>query len=212
MLRLVAGYQQFRTQVFPRKHALYEKLADGQSPPYLLITCSDSRVLPQEFTGTGVGDIFEDRCLGNIIPEPGRGENETDAIIEFALAELKVRDVIVCGHTRCAAMNALLHPETLERLPAVAAWLKNAEETLEVVREKYPDLSGKELLDATVRENVLVQLGRLRRMPCVADQIAAGRLSLHGWVFEIEHGRVVAYDPRVGKFVVLPYAYKPSSL
>jgi carbonic anhydrase len=211
MHKLIAGYQQFRAEVFPRKQGLYAKLADGQSPPFLLITCSDSRVLPQEFTGAGVGDIFEDRCLGNIIPEPGCGENETDAVIEFAMAELGVEHVIVCGHTRCAAMNALLNPEAVERLPAVRAWLRNADETLEVVREKYPDLRGGALLDATVRENVLVQLGRLRRMPCVAPRVAAGTLSLHGWVFEIEHGRVVEYDPRVGRFVVLPWAYKPSS-
>jgi carbonic anhydrase len=208
MKRLIEGYQRFRAQVYPRKHELYEQLAVGQNPRYLIITCSDSRVLPQEFTSTGVGDMFEDRCLGNIVPEPGHGENETDAVIEFAMVEVGVKHLIVCGHSRCAAMNALLHPEVHERLPAVSAWLKNAEETLDAVRRKYPALQGEALLEATVRENVLVQLGRLRRMPCVAARLAAGQVYLHGWVFEIEHGRVVEYDPRLDTFVVLPHAYK----
>src|SRR5262249_12918649 len=162
------GYQKFRTEVFPRKQELYQNLARGQAPHYLFVTCSDSRVFPQEFTGAGVGDLFIDRCLGNIIPEPGRGETETEAIAEDTVVALGVKHIIICGHSNCGAMKGLLHPEALANMPTVAAWLKNARETLEAVRRKHPHLQGEALLEATVRENVLVMLDRLKRTPCVA--------------------------------------------
>ena len=209
--KLLDGYENFRSTVFPQKCAHYGEMSKGQSPDFLLITCCDSRVLPHEFTCTTEGDIFENRSLGNIIPVADAGQIETTAVIEYAVIKLRVKHIIVCGHTDCGAMKGLLNPAALADVPAVAAWLLNAQETLEVVRKKYPHLEGPELLDATVHENVLVQLDRLRRVPSVAKRLASAELFLHGWVFEIEKGQVVEFDPRVGKFVPLPEAHRPTA-
>jgi carbonic anhydrase len=210
MHKLVEGYIRFRSTVFPRKFAHYDRLGAGRNPDHLLITCSDSRVLPHEFTDATEGDLFEERSLGNIVPTPESGEIEALAVVEYAVVMLQVRHLVVCGHTDCGAMKGLLDPDLIREMPTVAAWLANAQETLEVVRRKHPHLQGDELLDAAVHENVLVQLNRLRRLPFVHKRLASGALYLHGWVFEIEKGRVVEYDPRVGQYVPLPEAYRPT--
>lgn len=208
MKKLVAGYRRFHARVFPQKRRLYAKLADGQKPQYLIITCSDSRVQPLEFTGSNPGDIFEERCIGNIVPLPGTGEHEAVAAVEYALIALGVKHIIICGHSQCGAMKAILDPESVTLMPVVAAWLKGASKTLEAVERKYGHLEGEELLEATIRENVLVQLDHLRKQPSVAERLADGRLEVHGWVFDIEHGRVIAYDPRLDRFVPLTEAYE----
>jgi carbonic anhydrase len=211
MHKLVEGYEQFRAAVFPQKFAHYDQLAEGQNPHFLLITCSDSRVLPHEFTGASEGALFEERSLGNIVPPPESGEVEAVAVVEYAVMILKVRHIIVCGHTDCGAMKGLLDPGLLEDVPTVAAWVAHARETLDVVRRKHPHLEGPELLDAAVHENVLVQLNRLRRLPFVHKRLVSGELYLHGWVFEIEKARVVEFDPRVGQYVPLPEAHRPTA-
>ena len=207
MKKLLDGYRRFHSHVFPQKRRLYASLASGQSPQYLFITCSDSRIDPLEFTGTFAGDMFMERNVGNLVPEPGRGEHEAGAAIEYAVVALHVQYIVICGHSGCGAMQALLDPESTREMPTVSAWLKGAAPTLASVRKKYGDLTGQALLDATIRENVLVQLRHLSHLPCVAPRLAAGTLQLHGWVLEIEHGQVDAYNPEIDRFVALPQAY-----
>lgn len=207
MQKLVDGHRLFRSHVFPQKQAFYRDLATGQSPRTVFITCSDSRVQEAEFVSAGPGDLFIDRSLGNIVPDPGGPETEATAVIEYAVVALGVEHVVVCGHSNCGAMRALLDPDSLKELPIVAAWLKNAGPTLENVRARHGHLEGKALLDATIRENVLVQLDRVRRQPCVIPRLAEGRLTLHGWVYEFETGEVHAHDPRTGRFLPLDEAY-----
>ena len=211
MHRLVEGYIDFRARLYPALTEHYVQLATGQNPEFLIITCSDSRVVPHQFTGATEGVMFEDRSLGNIIPPPESGEIEGVAVVEYAVVMLKVRHIVICGHSDCGAMKGLLDPGQLADMPNVATWVAHAQETLDVVRRKHPRLQGAELLDAAVHENVLVQLNRLRRLPFVTKRLAAGDLYLHGWVFEIEKARVVEFDPRVGQFVPLPDAYRPTT-
>jgi carbonic anhydrase len=173
----------------------------------MFLTCADSRVDPLDFTGTNAGDMFMERSLGNIISEPGSEGTESTSSIEYAVVALGVEHVIVCGHSQCGAMKALLDPDLLAGLPTVSTWLAGAAKTHEIVARKYPHLSGDELLSATVQENVLVQLDHVRRQPSVGPRVLDGRLQIHGWVFEIEHGRVIAYDPRADAFVPLTQAY-----
>jgi carbonic anhydrase len=176
----------------------------------LFITCSDSRVSPNLITQTDPGELFVLRNAGNIIPAHGAANGGEGATVEFALVGLHVRDVIVCGHSCCGAINGLLYPHTLGDLPAMATWLRHAEATRRIVREKYSDRSGDALLTTTVEENVLVQLENLRTHPAVAAGLAAGRVKLHGWVYKIETGQVFAYDPERGQF--LPVAAPVSAL
>ncbi len=204
---LIHGYLRFRSHAYPQKRMLYTKLREGQFPRYLFITCCDSRVTPHDFTGAGPGDLFVARILGNIVPSPGGRETEVAATIEYAVNALNVEHIIVCGHSQCGAMKALLDPESLREMPAVATWLSSTGPTREAVARKYGPLEGDALLDATIRENVLIQLDHVRQQPSVIERLPTGRLEIHGWVFLFEHGQVIAYDPRVDRFVPLIEAY-----
>ncbi len=203
MQDLVQGYLKFHRHVFPQKKSLYEKLAQGQSPPYLLITCADSRILTNEFVQADAGEVFSVRSIGNIIPLPGSGEHETKAAIEFAVVALKVRDIIICGHSKCGAVKGLIEPEQLANLPTVATWLRSAQCTRERILEKLGNLEGDELWAAAVEENVRVQVGHARLIPCVSKGLEEGTLGLHGWVYEFEHGRVLALNPINDTFIPL---------
>ena len=207
MKELIEGYQRFRSDVFHWQSELHESLVEGQKPPYLLITCCDSRVNPYDFTQSRMGDVFIERSIGNLVPAPGSGEHEAQAAIEYAVLALGVKHVIVCGHSQCGAMKGLLAPESLAGMPTVARWLEHAADTLEAVRSKYPQLQGDDLLDATIRENVLVQIEHIRQIPAIQAHLADGRLQLHGWVYEFATGNILVYVPHATSFIDLREAY-----
>ena len=201
MQKLIEGIHHFQSNLLSPQRELFERLADGQHPDALFITCSDSRINPNLITQTQPGELFILRNAGNIIPPHGAANGGEGATIEFAVAGLGVQDIIVCGHSHCGAMNGLLHPESLKDLPAMTAWLSHAEATRRIMREKYFDRMGAAQLTTAVEENVLVQLENLRTHPAVAARLARGKLKLHGWVYKIESGKVFAYDPQQGQFV-----------
>jgi carbonic anhydrase len=211
MQRLIQGIHQFQSEDFTPLQDLFQRLAKGQHPDTLFITCSDSRIDPNLLTRSKPGDLFIIRNAGNIIPPHGAANGGEAATVEFAVAALGVKDVIICGHSYCGAMKGLLEPEQVASLPAVASWLSHAETTRRIVRDNYGELQGDRLLMATVEENVLVQLEHLRTLPSVASRLVRGDLNLHGWVYKIETGEVFAYDFATGQFVeIAEYAY-PSS-
>jgi carbonic anhydrase len=201
MQKLVHGLHHFQSNIFSSQRELFQRLADRQDPEALFITCSDSRVNPNLITQTDPGDLFILRNAGNIIPPHGAANGGEGATIEYAVSVLGVQDIIICGHSHCGAMKAILHPESIRDLPSVGAWLSHAEATRRIMREKYADRSGAAALTTAIEENVLVQLENLRTHPAVAARLASGRLKLHGWVYKIETGEVFAYDPQRGQFV-----------
>ena len=207
MQKLIQGIHHFQSNLFSPQRDLFERLAGGQHPDALFVTCSDSRINPNLITQTEPGELFILRNAGNIIPPYGAANGGEGATIEFAVAGLGVRDIIVCGHSHCGAMNGLLHPEGLKGMPTVAAWLGHAEATRWIARQKYADLPDEALLNVTTQENVLVQMENLRTHPSVAAGLAGDKLRLHGWVYKIETGEVFAYDPERGQFV--PVAQAP---
>jgi carbonic anhydrase len=207
MQKLVAGIHHFQANIFRPQREFFERLADGQRPEALFITCSDSRVNPNLITHTDPGELFILRNAGNIVPPYGAANGGEGATVEFAVAGLGVRDVIVCGHSHCGAVKGLLDPGELRDLPAMAAWLGHAEATRRIMREKYGHLKGEALQTATTEENVLVQLENLRTHPAVLARLAQGRLKLHGWVYKFETGQVFAYEPLRGQF--LPVTESP---
>ncbi|HZN34056.1 MAG TPA: carbonic anhydrase, partial [Pirellulaceae bacterium] len=185
---LVAGVHRFKREVFQGQQELFERLAGGQEPQTLFITCSDSRIDPNLITHTDPGDLFVLRNAGNLIPAYGAASGGEVATIEFAVTGLGVRDIVVCGHSHCGAMKGLLHPEYLAEMPAVAEFLRHAEATRRIVKSKYSHLHGEPLLDATIEENVLVQLENLQTHPAVAAALAGDQLKLHAWVYDIATG------------------------
>lgn len=200
MEKIVRGIHQFQNTHFSQQRELFAQLAKGQQPETLLITCSDSRIVPDLLTQTQPGELFVIRNAGNIIPPYGAAGGGEGATVEFAIGALGVKHVVVMGHSHCGAMKGLLQPEGLTSLPLVAGWLKHAEATRCIVRESYPDFEGDDLLNATIKENVLVQIDNLRTYPAVAARLVKGELMFHAWVYEIESGRILAYDPTQARF------------
>ncbi len=205
MQTLVSGIHEFQRSVFSQQRRLFEKLAEGQQKPQaLFITCSDSRINPNLLTQTDPGEIFILRNAGNIIPPYGALSGGEAGTIEYAVSVLKVREIVVCGHSHCGAMAGLLNPEAVAELPAVRSWLAYAETTRRIIAENYKHMTDPVArLTATIEENVLVQLEHLRTHPAVAAALSRHELTLHGWVYKFEAGQVFSYDPESGQFLSL---------
>ncbi|MEV4341448.1 carbonic anhydrase [Streptomyces sp. NPDC049590] len=184
-------------RTFGQRPEEFAKLAEGQSPQVLFITCSDSRVVPALITGARPGELFELRTAGNIVP-PHASEHPTSeaATIEYAVEVLGVRDIVVCGHSHCGAVGALVRGEDLTAVPAVRDWLVSA----------TPRPSGKaedpEVAEG-VQSHVLTQLLRLRSYPCVERKLAAGEVTLHAWYYEVHTGTVRTHRQQTDSFEAL---------
>jgi carbonic anhydrase len=204
MQKLIDGLKRFVHTVENEERELFDKLARHQAPSVLLVTCSDSRVVPHFMTQTGPGDLFVIRNAGNIIPPPGHAATGEGATVEYAMAALGVADVIVCGHSNCGAMNGLLHVDDLgPGLQTVKDWLGVCAPTKRIVDTQLGHLEGDALLDRTIELNVLAQLDNLRCHPSVAARVHQGDVRLHGWVYDIPSGHVRAFDGERGDFRVI---------
>jgi len=203
MNSLLSGIHQFHAQVFKREKDFYSKLVAGQSPSTLFIGCSDSRVDPSIITQSDLGELFVLRNAGNIVPCHGASNGGEPATIEYAVTALGVKDIIICGHSGCGALQAMLQPEKMARLPLVKSWLSHAEATRRIMEENYTDMSSSALLDVAIREHVLVQIENLQTHPSVAVKLQRGELTLHAWVYLIESGDILAYSTEDGGFASL---------
>jgi len=209
MQRILNGVRRFQRDVFPRERPLFRRLASGQNPEALFLTCADSRIVPDLITQTGPGDLFICRNAGNIAPPYGEAAGGVSATIEYAVVGLRVRDIVVCGHSHCGAMMAILRPEQLRSMPSVSAWLSHADRARLIVEEHHADLSDEEKIEMLTQQNVLGQIDHLRTYPSVASRMLKGELRLHGWVYHIDTGVVKAYDPAAGSFSPIANAEPP---
>ncbi|MBS0502523.1 MAG: carbonic anhydrase [Proteobacteria bacterium] len=201
MNELIGRVLDFQRDVFPIRSDLYERLATkGQSPKALMISCADSRVVPEEIMRAQPGDLFVCRNAGNIVPPFSQANGGVTSTVEFAVEALGVRDIIVCGHSDCGAMKALMNPAMMDGMPNVAAWLRHSTAARQVVETSYPDIAPEDRARTAALENVVVQLTHLRTHPSVAAGIARGELTLHGWYFDIQAGGVLALDGDTGRF------------
>jgi carbonic anhydrase len=199
---LIAGIRTFQREVYAQNWQLFERLAGGQSPDALVITCSDSRVDPTLITQARPGQLFELRNAGNLVPKYTDHVGGVTATIEFAVVALKVPNIIVCGHSECGAMAGLLNPDLIRDMPRVAEWLKHAA-TVREAMAAAGHLERPDALQRAVEANVIVQLDHLRTHPAVAEALNAGRIRLHGWVYHIATGEVTAYNTDWREFVAL---------
>jgi carbonic anhydrase len=179
--------------VYPEHRDLFQRLALGQRPHALFITCADSRIDPCLLTQMKPGDQFICRVIGNVVPPYPDAVGGVSATIEYAVGVLGVEDVIVCGHTDCGVMKGVLDPEAVAGLPAVSAWLKYA--------EPARDAAGSDNLLALAERNVVHQLDNLKTHPSVAHRLQANDLKLHGWVYHLAEGAVTTLDPSTERFV-----------
>ncbi len=201
MEKLISGIHKFQADVFAPNADFFRKLADGQTPETLFITCSDSRMVPDLICQTRPGELFVLRNAGNIVPPfmPGAPGGEA-ATIEYAIRGLGVRHIVLCGHTRCGAMQAVADPACTANMPRVRQWLGHAHASAEIVCACYADLLPDARWKVLAQENVLVQIEHLRTHPAVATALMAGELKLHAWMYKMETGEVFAYDPESGQF------------
>jgi carbonic anhydrase len=197
---ILQGLKRFKKRVYPKHRDLFHKLALGQRPEALFITCADSRIDPCMLTQTQPGELFICRVIGNVVPRYPRTMGGVSATIEYAVGVLGVGDIIVCGHTDCGVMKGVLNPKTLEPLPSVTAWLRHAQPARLAAEKSMGQLRDSEFLLALTELNVIEQLKNLRTHPSVAAHLRQGSLRLHGWVYHIGKGLVTAYNSDRKKF------------
>ena len=208
MQRLIEGVHKFQTEAFGNYRNLFRKLSqEGQNPHTLFITCSDSRVLAELITQSKPGDLFVVKNVGNIVPPANvRGDtNSTAAAIEFAVENLRVSDIVICGHSQCGAISALLSKTPVsDSTPHLRDWLSLAQPVVETLKKDYAHLPGTDAREtAAAEENVLFGLDNLHSYSCVQERLMDGSLRLHGWFFKIATAELFAYDPATRQFLPL---------
>jgi carbonic anhydrase len=203
--QLKNGVRQFRTNIYPERAEFYtQAVTEPQRPHTLFITCADSRIDPNEITQTGPGEVFVTRNIGNIIPGYGEMLGGVSAVVEFAVSGLGVRHIVVCGHSDCGAMKALLQPESTAKMPAVTNWLKNAHAAMSVsesMKEGSSHQSARPFLDVLTEQNVLLQMQHVKTHPSVAGAMAAGELTISGWVYQIGSGDICIAEDGQQQFI-----------
>ena len=204
MQKLIEGVHRFRAKAFGEYKQLFRRLSsDGQKPHTLFITCADSRVLAELITQSKPGDLFVVKNIGNIVPPatPGGSCSSTGAAIEFAVEVLGVSDIVICGHSQCGAMAALMQRAIPPDLLHLREWINLAEPVRGWVEENYQHLTDPEdKLRAAEEENVLFSLERLQSYPGVSRRVEEGTIRLHAWFFKIATGELFAYDPEARQF------------
>jgi len=204
MQKLLQGYQKFKQDVFPTREKLFQSLESGQKPSTLFLTCSDSRIVPDMILQSEPGELFISRNAGNIVPPYGEVNGGVTATIEYAVLALGVQNLVVCGHSDCGAMKAVLSGKQHAQMPTVDKWLRHSASAMHMVPEADDSIaSPKERLRTLTRANVLTQLQHLQTHPSVAYATSRGQLHLFGWVYEIHTGSVESYDSASGRFLPL---------
>jgi carbonic anhydrase len=203
MKRLIEGHRRFLTQEFPGRRNQFHLLAEGQRPECLFVTCADSRVVPDLILQTQPGDLFICRNAGNVIPRAGEPAGGVSATIEYGVQLLRVRHLVVCGHSDCGVIHALMAPHGLDGMPSVRGWLQHVEPAWEYVDEVERHSGALTHQTALAHANVLAQLASLRTHGFVKDALAEGRLEVHGWYYDISSGRIEQYDEQERRFVPL---------
>lgn len=203
MQKLIEGHKRFLAEVFPAKRNRFHLLAESQAPAWLFITCADSRVVPDLILGTEPGDLFIARSIGNVVPVTSFDADGVTATIEYSVEVLNVRHAIVCGHSDCGAMKAALDRMSLVNLPKARRWLDHVQAAFAHRQPLNPADGESAELASLIRGNVVAQLMNLHAQPPVARAVAEGRLTVHGWYYDILTGQIEEYDEKLKKFVAL---------
>lgn len=198
------GVLQFKKNSFVEMQDIFEKLSQGQNPETLFITCSDSRIIPSLITGSKPGALFSIRNIGPIIP-PYPSLFSEAAALEYALSTFNIKDIIICGHSQCGAMKGLLTEGLAETLPSVALWLGNAEAVLDEMRHDHSEHTADPQLKLSIatKKNIVLQMEHLKSYPMVAKKLANKELTIHGWLYEFETGKIFIHEPHLNEFVQL---------
>jgi carbonic anhydrase len=192
----IEGHQRFREQ-FERDRAFYNSLATRKQKPRILwIGCADSRVVPAQITSADPGELFEIRNIANVVPPADAPDDAVGAAIEYAVGHLGIDDIVVCGHTGCGGIGALLEPIPPSREARLGRWVEYTRPAHRLI--EAAGVPEEERHAATVKAHVQFQLDNLMTYGLVREGVVAGRLGLHGWIYDMEAGMLSAYDPASG--------------
>jgi carbonic anhydrase len=200
LAKLVKGVEKFRAEIYPGQRQIFQKLSHSQQPIAMFFTCADSRILPNVLLQTGPGEIFTERTPGNIAPKYSDHVGGVTASVEFAVMALRVPLIVVCGHTDCGVIKALLEPERASGMPALQSWMRHSLPARERLLNENRNASREDKLRLLTEYNVLTQLENLKTHPAVEARLAAGELALAGWVYDIGDGSVRSARPDSGDF------------
>jgi carbonic anhydrase len=194
--------------MLPQYAERFRDLALTQTPDALFITCSDSRVVPDLLASTHPGDLFTMRNVGNLIPPAtaegvSTGDFSEASAIEYSVLVLKVKNIVVCGHSECGAMKAVLTGNPKLKAPNLDKWLYNASTAAFRLEHEGAMDAALQPHDQLSQLNVLVQLEHLMSYPIVRAQVAAGTLHLSGWWFDIATGNMYSYERASRSFEVI---------
>jgi carbonic anhydrase len=209
MQRIIEGVERFLSEVVPEYQEHLSTLATGQKPEALFISCADSRVDTGLMTQTRPGTIFHLRNAGNIVPPYTSMMGAEAATIEYAMSVLEIPNIVLCGHTNCGAMKALLNEKPIENLPAVSRWLTFAETASLQVQTLHGHLGYDERLSELIEQNTLTQLLHLQTHPSVATRVAQGKVHLYAWVYDVATGQIRAYNDKAREFVCVKNGFQP---
>lgn len=197
MHRLLRGHATFRREYVAGSRDFLSKLAsEHQSPDTLYIGCADSRVIPELLTSSAPGELFVVRNIANLVPDAARADASVGAALEYAVQALHVAHIVVCGHYGCGGVKAMIDGVP-PKMPELATWLRDAAVLNSAANNA--ELAAEARWRQAVEENVLDQLANLPTYPCVRDALDAGRLTLHGWVYDLQ-GSLTVYDHDEGRF------------
>jgi carbonic anhydrase len=190
---LIHGHAAFRAGFFEEREFMKRLAVQGQKPKALYIGCSDSRVVPEYLTSAGVGDLFVVRNIANHVPAPPHSDLSVGAAIEYAVAQLAVPDIIVCGHYGCGGVKAALDGlDQLKGHAELTAWLTDLGPT--VTRVRSSGLTGDALWRAAVEEHVLQSIDAVIAFPMVHERLQAGTIHVHGWVYDLYSTKLMVFD------------------
>lgn len=207
MKKLIRGLLDFQLKSRPAYRDVFARLANGQSPDCLFISCSDSRLVPNLMVSTDPGDLFVVRNVGNLVPPSDKhgvsmGDQSEAAALEFSIANLEVEDLVICGHSSCGAMKAVLGGGEVAGAPNLSAWLAHGKQSLATLKAGTTTVGeGLPEYDRLSQLNVLQQLEHVSSYPLVKERVAAGKLRLHGWWFDIASAQVHVWRPAHGRFI-----------
>ncbi len=206
MNRLYKGIHKFQESYFKKEEEFFQRLSHEQKPDILFITCADSRVDPNLVTQSNPGEIFIVRNMGNIVPPQDaiKDKNSVAAALEYAILNLKVTDIIVCGHSNCGAMNMLYEDEQkLSLMPHLSEWLELSAPVRDFVLKHYSDSTEDIRQRVTEEENILFQLQNIQTYPFVKQALDEKTLYLHGWYYSIGTGNIYSYNAAEDVFEII---------
>lgn len=207
------GNKLFRSYFKKNKESLLNLVTSGQSPKALFIGCSDSRVIPDLMVQSNPGDLFVIRNVGNFVPpfKPDTDFHATASGIEYAVSVLKVQEIIICGHTHCGACNHLYEDIEDPSLVHTKKWLELGESAkTSAILSLGADAPKEDLLRLTEKLSVIKQIENILTYPVVKKRFENGELSIHGWYYDIETGKIEYYNAQNYEFLPLNDLIKES--